>query len=501
MISGKRVLAAAGLVALLFAPAALASIPSAADLALAPPALPELAPASIRATPEPESCGPFCQRLEVRLEAGLFGGGEPSVVALDAWGNYRNPAELEASKNRFGFTGHLFDRETGTYYAKARYFDPGLGRFLSQDSYLGEIDNPPSIHRYAWAHNRPTYYVDPSGNIAVLSDFQKRIDGLRQDVVDVGTDFAEYAGRNQALRMLGLDRRIAEDTGRLAGLFGAAGDAVGATNFAVNLGVLRFAESTSLGQEAAVELGESISAVEQTWKVVSTDPLGVAGRALNSVQETTEAAMRGDYRAIAEVNEQAARIAVELALGSKGTTAAVRGTREAAESAAKRLRAGSRAPVAPTSAAVETGFVKVGTGQQTWTAANGKVFTDQATYIRYMRHRHASMVGSARGRAAHLDQEIRAAGFEPSNVKLTEGPRNFVPEAMEDLFGNPHHFELKTGGYYSRSFENNIYPSAIYAGRRGIPFTLELRGGATISHPLRRFLLQLQKRFGGEIRE
>jgi RHS repeat-associated protein len=157
-------LAAAILAAQLFAPAAHASIPSAADLALAPRALPELAPASIEASPEPESCGVFCQRLEVRLEAGLFGGGNPSLLALDAWGNYRNSSELEASKNRFGFTGHLFDRETGTYYAKARYFDPGLGRFLSQDSYLGEIDAPSSLHRYAYGWNRPTFWADPTGH-------------------------------------------------------------------------------------------------------------------------------------------------------------------------------------------------------------------------------------------------------------------------------------------------------------------------------------------------
>jgi RHS repeat-associated protein len=168
VIPGKRwsSLVAVVLAALLFAPAALASIPSAADLALAPRTLPELAPTSIEATTEPESCGVFCQQLEVRLEAGLFGGGEPSVVALDAWGNYRNPAELEASKNRFGFTGHLFDRETGTYYAKARYFDPELGRFLTQDSYLGEIDNPPSLHRFLYANANPTSYVDEDGHSA-----------------------------------------------------------------------------------------------------------------------------------------------------------------------------------------------------------------------------------------------------------------------------------------------------------------------------------------------
>lgn len=183
MIFGKRGLAAAALAALLVAPAALASIPSAADLALARPALPELAPTSIEATADPESCGVFCQRLDVRLEAGLFGGGEPDLLALDAWGNYRNPQELEASKNRFGFTGHLFDRETGTYYAKARYFDPELGRFLSQDSFTGFDDEPTSLHGYTYVENRPTYFTDPDGNVAV-------VDNVVGGVVSVGIGYA-----------------------------------------------------------------------------------------------------------------------------------------------------------------------------------------------------------------------------------------------------------------------------------------------------------------------
>jgi RHS repeat-associated protein len=62
---------------------------------------------------------------------------------LDAWGQYRFPAELSASANRFGFTGYIFDRETDLHYARARYYDGEFGRFTTQDSFLGSIGRPP----------------------------------------------------------------------------------------------------------------------------------------------------------------------------------------------------------------------------------------------------------------------------------------------------------------------------------------------------------------------
>jgi RHS repeat-associated protein len=85
---------------------------------------------------------------------------------IDAWGNFRFPNELITSRNRFAFTGHIYDDETGLYNAKARYFDPKLGRFLTQDSFLGEIDAPPSLHRYLYANDNPTRFVDPTGHAA-----------------------------------------------------------------------------------------------------------------------------------------------------------------------------------------------------------------------------------------------------------------------------------------------------------------------------------------------
>jgi RHS repeat-associated protein len=93
-----------------------------------------------------------------------LGSGTASVDTQDAWGVFRNPDEMNgpsASKNRFAFTGYVFDRETELYFAKARFYDPTVGRFTSQDSFLGEIDAPPSLHRYFYANANPTRFTDP----------------------------------------------------------------------------------------------------------------------------------------------------------------------------------------------------------------------------------------------------------------------------------------------------------------------------------------------------
>ena len=49
-------------------------------------------------------------------------------------------------------------------YAKARYYDPFTARFTQADSFLGTIDDPPSLHRFAYANANPTYFTDPTGN-------------------------------------------------------------------------------------------------------------------------------------------------------------------------------------------------------------------------------------------------------------------------------------------------------------------------------------------------
>ena len=75
---------------------------------------------------------------------------------------------IGAAQDDVGYTGHLFDSETGLNYMQARYYDPVIGRFMSNDPVdaLKHLSTPNGIHgfnRYAYANNNPYKYTDPDG--------------------------------------------------------------------------------------------------------------------------------------------------------------------------------------------------------------------------------------------------------------------------------------------------------------------------------------------------
>ena len=81
----------------------------------------------------------------------------------DAWGQYRNGTAPSAEEPKLGYTGHQYDPETGLVYARARYYDPEIGIFISRDTYEGELEDGPSLHRFMYAWDNPLRYWDSTG--------------------------------------------------------------------------------------------------------------------------------------------------------------------------------------------------------------------------------------------------------------------------------------------------------------------------------------------------
>jgi RHS repeat-associated protein len=82
----------------------------------------------------------------------------------DSFGNRTQATGVDF---RFGYTGRELDSETGLYYYRARYYDAGLGRFISEDP-IGFSAGDTNLYRYV--NNSPTNFTDPSGNLKFESN-------------------------------------------------------------------------------------------------------------------------------------------------------------------------------------------------------------------------------------------------------------------------------------------------------------------------------------------
>ena len=77
--------------------------------------------------------------------------------------------QIETTKNDVGYAGHNYDQDLGLNYMQARYFDPIIGRFTSNDPIGYEISNPiMSFNRFSYASNNPYKYLDPDGKKVTL---------------------------------------------------------------------------------------------------------------------------------------------------------------------------------------------------------------------------------------------------------------------------------------------------------------------------------------------
>lgn len=85
-------------------------------------------------------------------------GNNPVSYSYDVFGAIRS--QTGTSVNYWLFTGEQRDSSEALYYLRARYYDPTIGRFLSQDPIAVQSGIP---DRYSYVANNPVNQTDPSG--------------------------------------------------------------------------------------------------------------------------------------------------------------------------------------------------------------------------------------------------------------------------------------------------------------------------------------------------
>ena len=117
--------------------------------------------------------------------------------AYDAFGCELFPSDTDV--NPFRYCGEYLDRETGTYYLRTRYYQPGGGRFAQIDSYwnsdnllydaTGQVSLAAILQSgnlYTYCGNNPVRFVDMGGTR--YADAQGKTEGDVDDHIKVAND-------------------------------------------------------------------------------------------------------------------------------------------------------------------------------------------------------------------------------------------------------------------------------------------------------------------------
>ena len=88
----------------------------------------------------------------------------------------------------YKFTGKPVSQTTGLYYDYQRWYDPSIGRFISQDPSAGYLSDPQSLNPYVYVLDNPTGLSDPSGASPWYVDFLESL-GPGNGILNIAQHF------------------------------------------------------------------------------------------------------------------------------------------------------------------------------------------------------------------------------------------------------------------------------------------------------------------------
>lgn len=142
----------------------------------------------------------------VRVLTDLVG----SILETYAYDAFGNPLGFDpaVTLTDYLFDGERFDATTGLLYLRAREYDPTIGRFMSLDPFYGDVNDPQSLHKYAFTMNNPVNSIDPTGLFS-MGDMNAAMDAignmsrLSTNVVKIETQIQNMVDAFQLLKTFG----------------------------------------------------------------------------------------------------------------------------------------------------------------------------------------------------------------------------------------------------------------------------------------------------------
>jgi RHS repeat-associated protein len=116
-----------------------------------------------------------------------------------------------------GYTGHMYDDELGLNYMQARYYDPVIGRFYSNDP-LGALShlqkgNVHGFGRYTYGNNNPYRFTDPDGKESLDISIADELKVMAQSL---GFSGVNDANTNGPAAVTAAKHQIAADAGDIS---------------------------------------------------------------------------------------------------------------------------------------------------------------------------------------------------------------------------------------------------------------------------------------------
>lgn len=144
--------------------------------------------------------------------------GEVSLAQdYEPYGDTRS--SLGEGASAFQFTGEMRDA-SGLTYLRARYLNSWVGRFITRDTWEGDINAPMSLNLWNYAQSNPVNYRDPTGNFRIICPsgwsnraVRWRVDEAEKYVYHTSDPMDTYTAAGIAIQCAGWDNPFNPNSG------------------------------------------------------------------------------------------------------------------------------------------------------------------------------------------------------------------------------------------------------------------------------------------------